>query len=75
MSRCELTLVRCQVRTVDGALVVGTGMTATTYFTLRWFNTAPPQPGRGGTRAHRVRRAGVHALRPNGQYPLWLLLH
>jgi lipoyl-dependent peroxiredoxin subunit C len=24
------------------------------------------QPGRGGTRAHRVRRAGVHALRPNG---------
>jgi len=28
--------------------------------------TAPPQPGRGGTRAHRVRRAGVHALRPNG---------
>jgi len=41
-------------------------MTATTYFTLRWFNTAPPQPRRGGTRAHRVRRAGVHALRPNG---------
>jgi alkyl hydroperoxide reductase subunit AhpC len=28
--------------------------------------TAPPQPGRRGTRAHRVRRAGVHALRPNG---------
>jgi hypothetical protein len=25
--------VRCQVRTVDGALVVGLGMTATTYLT------------------------------------------
>jgi hypothetical protein len=29
--------VSCQVRTVDGALVVGIGMTATTYFTAVGF--------------------------------------
>jgi lipoyl-dependent peroxiredoxin subunit C len=33
--------------------------------------TAPLQPGRGGTRAYRVRRAGVHALRPNGWRRPW----